>query len=257
MKNIKLNELLLIIAGTILLLNLAAMLIFTFTVNGKLNDAIALASPQEGTITLINADDCEKCRDLEIVKKDLIAQNIEFSEEITLQASDEEAQKLIERYEIKRLPALIFNSNKKLKAPLRQALKEKEIPATNNGFVWEQQYPPYFDLESTTTTGLVNVIFLTDNTCADCYDVVQTQKPILSSFGIAINSEKIVDLSEPEGRNLKNKYNITEVPTVILSPEAADYPALSKVWPQAGTIEGDGFYIFRNMEILKVKYRAL
>lgn len=257
MKKIKLNELLLMLGGAILLLNFVAMLIFTLTVNGKLNDAIELASPQTGSLTLINADDCEKCRDLEAVKKDLISQNIEFSEEITLQASDEEAKKLIAQYKITKLPALIFSSEKKLKAPLKEALKEKEIPTTEKGFVWEQKIPPYFDMENTKTTGLINVIFLTDKSCADCYNVVEVQKPILNSFGVAMNNEKIVDISEVEGKNLKSKYNITKVPTIILSPEAADYTGLTNVWPQAGTIENDGSYVFRNMEAIKVKFRNL
>ena len=84
-----------------------------------------------------------------------------------------------------------------------------------------------------------------------------TQKPILSRFGMVFSAEKTVDVADKEGKNLIKKYAITNVPTIILSPETKKYHSIAKVWPQVGTIEKDGSFIFRKMETIRANYRDL
>ena len=64
-------------------------------------------------------------------------------------------------------------------------------------------------------------------------------------------------LSGQEGKNLVGKYNIKKVPTVLLSPEASAYEALSQVWERVGTVESDGVFVFREMEAINQTYKDL
>ena len=67
----------------------------------------------------------------------------------------------------------------------------------------------------------------------------------MTSFGAYIADQKLLDVQTSEGRHLLNKYNIELLPTIILSKDASDYLSLKSVWPNVGTIEEDGSYVFR------------
>jgi len=57
---------------------------------------------------------------------------------------------------------------------------------------------------------------------------------------------------------LITKYKIISVPTVLMSPEADQYTNLKGVWKNVGTIESDGWYVFREMQQLRgVVYKDL
>lgn len=107
--------------------------------------------------------------------------------------------------------------------------------------------------------GLVNLTYLVDSTCPACYKADQVQKPILTQgYGIALNYERAVDISSFEGQNLISRYNITKVPTVLLSADADQYANLKNVWKNVGTVEADGWYVFREMQQLQgVIYKDL
>jgi len=56
------------------------------------------------------------------------------------------------------------------------------------------------------------------------------------------------------------QYNITKVPTIIMSPDVKYYELnnFQTVWKQVGTIENDGYYVFRSMRALNgVIYKDL
>ena len=57
---------------------------------------------------------------------------------------------------------------------------------------------------------------------------------------------------EPE-----KKYNITLVPTIILSSNAKDYSSLNQAWSQVGSIETDGTFVFRDLSLLNIPYKDL
>ena len=118
---------------------------------------------------------------------------------------------------------------------------------------------PYRDLEKGSIQGLVDVIYVIDKACSECYKPETTQRTILTQgYRMGIRSERTVDVSSYEGQNLITRYAITKVPTVLLSPEANEYSALKNVWKNVGTIETDGWYIFRQMNMLaKITYKDL
>ncbi len=252
----RLNNIFGIILAAVLAANLITVLIFTFTINDKLNEALEISRPQEGTLTLIASENCEKCS-AEAAKKQLIELNTEFNKEKELKDGESEAEKLIKDFNIEKLPALIFENDKKIKTSVKQILESKGWEVKDNFAIWKNNPPPYYDMKSKTAVGLVDAIFLTDKSCKDCYDAITTHKSILKNFNVVLNSEKTVDISDEEGKNLLTKYSIKVVPTVIFSDALKAYEKLTAVWDQAGTVESDGSYIFRKLDLLKVKYNSL
>ena len=118
--------------------------------------------------------------------------------------------------------------------------------------------PPYKEVKTGLVKGLVAVTYLNDASCTGCYDV-KMHKSILEGLGMKIKSEKAVDITSADGMAFKDKYKITNVPTVLLSEDAAEYTALKNIWSQVGSIESDGTYIFRQMGQLGagVKYKNI
>jgi len=96
---------------------------------------------------------------------------------------------------------------------------------------------------------LVDVTYLTDETCEGCYDV-RVHRTILSRLGIQFGRESVIDAASGDGMTLIDLYNISKIPTIILSPEAEDYDAFVSVWGGVGTKEDDGYYIFRAVDKL-------
>ena len=62
--------------------------------------------------------------------------------------------------------------------------------------------------------------------------------------------EKTVDASSSEGRALIRQYSIAALPTVIISPEAEAYADLITAWKGVGSVEKDGWLVFRKMDAL-------
>ncbi len=55
------------------------------------------------------------------------------------------------------------------------------------------------------------------------------------------------------------KYSVEKVPTVILGGDLEIYEGFDAVWEQVGTIEEDGSYVFRELDVLgqQIVYKDL
>ena len=62
-----------------------------------------------------------------------------------------------------------------------------------------------------------------------------------------LEKEEAYDISDAKGKELIAKYNITKVPTIILSEEIKAYPS-STALNQFFSAEKDGSYVFRKMD---------
>ncbi len=204
---------------------------------------------------IIKDTTCDVCYSLEGIVDNLKQNGVVFSEIKTIDFNSTEAKELIEKYGIVRVPALLLSTD--IDAyPIANNLKQTGIQARDGYYVFETQ-APYVDAKSGEIKGLVTLIMINDSSCNDCYDV-RIHKQILVGFGLAINEEKIVDVNSDEGQDLINRYNITKVPTVILTGDVGVYEAFKQIWAQVGTIEEDGAYVFRNMNALRgAVYREL
>ena len=117
--------------------------------------------------------------------------------------------------------------------------------------------PPFINLTTGKLRGVVNIVYLTDKSCAECYNASQHREIIANpqSFAVKLEKEETYDISDAKGKELIAKYNITQVPTVILSDEISAYPA-SLALKQFYSVEKDSFYVFRLLSIVGT-YRDL
>lgn len=108
------------------------------------------------------------------------------------------------------------------------------------------------------TARQVEMTYLTDEGCQDCYDPTRHKTILETNFGLTIQSEKYIDAESDQGRELVERYAIKQLPTVLLSAQAAAYASFGNVWTQVGSIEEDGTFIFRkNAALGAVVYRDL
>ena len=95
----------------------------------------------------------------------------------------------------------------------------------------------------------VSVYYLVDGACATCYNVT-FHRNILHQLGFDIGEEQFIDISDDTGQQFIDDYNITLVPTFILSEDAEDNALFNRVWGDVGTKEQDGNYVFRKVDAL-------
>ncbi len=191
-------------------------------------------------------NDCDNCYDMTNAVSFIKRQtSVKIITEKNLTYTDKEAQELVSENNIKSLPALVITG---------ETLQDNVMPLWNSmgaefvgNVVIVSDIPPYYSLDEQKVVGLVQVIKLTDNSCAECYDV-ENHMAILPRFGIYVDKSIPYDISSANGKTLVQKYNITKVPTIVLSSDASVYSALDNVWGDVGTVESDGWYVFRAVE---------
>lgn len=201
-------------------------------------------------LTIINDPTCTECIDLTQVVLPL-KQIMTIVKEETLTKS--QALSLIEKYNIGKVPTLILSKDVSLYEEIASNWNVYGTVEDDGTYVFRQVLPPYKDLDTNTIRGMVDVIYITDNTCSECYDI-KLHKPILERFGIYIKKEETKDITQ--AKSLLDKYNIEKVPTLLLVGDVEPYESLTQVWSQVGTVEDDGTYVFRDTKQMG-KYRDL
>ncbi len=91
----------------------------------------------------------------------------------------------------------------------------------------------------------LEVITVTDKNCTNCFNV-NTILDQIKAQNIKLGSEKNVDSNSAEGKEIIKKFNITRLPTFIISGELDKDPKLKDFFSKAGeTI--DGSFVFRQV----------
>lgn len=197
--------------------------------------------------TLITTADCENCYDMSQVADFIKRQNVNIIQEKNLNYKNGEAQDIIAKNGIESLPALVITGEVS-QANIAHMWVSMGVEPADNAVVIDH-IPPYYSLGTDSVVGLVDVIRLTDNSCTECYDV-ENHMQILPSFGIYVDKSLTYDVSSATGKELLQKYSIKNVPTIILSPDVSVYPSLVDIWNDIGTVESDGWYVFRSTELM-------
>lgn len=191
---------------------------------------------------------CTECFNISQVSIALAKAGVNINQSKSLELSSDTAKDLVSKYNITRIPAVIISGELE-KSKLVPALKSSGGRSVGDSIIMES-LPPYLDIATEQIKGNVDVIFLNDSSCSSCYDV-NLHKQVLARFGVSVKSESVYDVSSAKGKEFISKYNITKIPTVLLSPEADVYSGLKQIWQQVGTIENDGWYVFRTMEAIQ------
>jgi hypothetical protein len=193
-------------------------------------------------IIAIIAKECAICTDMTKAIKELRdAPFLRVRQSSIIEASSKEAKMLIKKYNIEKVPALILKGDTS-KIPLQGFKTVKDAT------ILDAVPPPYINLEEKRIVGLVNVTYITDKSCKQCYDATQHKEVLAYAFGIHIAQEDTVDISNEKGKQLLEKYDITKVPTIIMQGELEEYPVVQMLWDKIGTIEKDVTHVFRGFE---------
>lgn len=197
---------------------------------------------------IINDKKCDACADFNLIIQDIVQNGVFIGEKEVIDFSDPKGKELIDKFDIKKLPALLLSKDIDAYSVIAQDIKQ--LPEKDNYYILESQ-APYVETESGKIMGLVGLIIIDDVSCSECYDVT-LHKQVLLRYGVFVANESTYDVSSEKGRELLSKYNITEVPTILLSPEADIYLTFKQIWGQVGTIESDGWFVFRAIEQMGV-----
>ncbi len=231
-----------------LLLIIALNAIIVFQINGtldkKIKDYEELTRPAKLLITTITAD-CADCFDVSSIIRAIKTLNVEVDEK-SVDLSN--AKELIEKYNIKKVPTIIISGEVEKSGLIK--LWTSLGTLESDGSLVLRTGSPFVNISTGKVYGRVELIYLNYSLCQNCYDVTE-HKNILRNLGLVITKEKNVEANTDEGKALIEKYNITKVPTVLLSPDAKYYITVQSIWNRVGTIESDGWHVFRNMNALR------
>lgn len=236
----------------------------------KVNDALVLAdigAPYtdaatgkiEGRVTLsiLKDADCAKCNDLKNLISQLKAAGIKISQEKNVLSNTDEGKNLINKYNIGFIPTLILSKDAAAYPIIQEAWPQVGSKETDGSYVLRLVNPPYINLTTGKLRGLVSVVYMSDKSCTECYNVSVHREILASpqSFAVKLEKEETIDIDSAKGKDLIVKYNITQVPTVILSDEISAYPSTPAL-KQFFSVEKDGYYVFRKDSVVG-NYRDL
>lgn len=201
--------------------------------------------------TVLTDPYCSYCLNPKLVIEDFKKADIKVTIQKELQWDSPEGQQFIKKYNITRVPTFLLSADADYYDSLKSVWSQVGTIEQDKTYVARNIFMPYRDLVKNQIAGLVNVVYIVDVTCADCYKPEVVQKNILvKNFGLAISYEKTIDINSEEGKVLKQKYNLSSIPTVLLSPAVDEYVNLKNIWKSVGTVEKDGWYVFRQMNQL-------
>jgi hypothetical protein len=171
----------------------------------------------------------------------MLVENVEYME------SD---SKTVKQYNLTRLPIILMSGEYDVYPFYLQlsALGED----MGEVFVFSKLLPPYYDLTDKKVKGLVKVTYIKDPECKECYAPEEYFAGLLKNASIYVVSEKV--LTKDEAKDLLSQYNITQLPTVIMSKDFKYYEQLLPAWEAIGTEEADGMFVLRNNELLQQEY---
>ncbi len=206
---------------------------------------------------VIQADDCPKCMNgssfLDSLEQSSLV-SMAFSNKTVLDENSSEAQALIARYNITKLPALFLTMDV-ADYPVYEQLKT--LGDVKDGwFILREVQPPYVQLgPNRTIRGFVQSIQVVNTSCTDCFNVNDLSDYIVNAVGIELTNKTVIEANSTEGQELISKYRLKSLPALMFSPETTVYPRFDTIWTgQNNTIEPDGWYVFRTYSFIKDKY---
>lgn len=199
--------------------------------------------PADLSITIIKDSSCVSCFDLGLILELLKKENINIISDQKVEFDSSEARELIDRYDIKAIPALIVKGEIEKNTAIKNLFSQNG-DIDGDTFVLRKSNPPYIDIATGELKGQVKLTMITDRNCKECYDVTKHEQ-ILLGFGMFNIDSEVLDIGFEDGKEIISKYNINLLPTIIITGEVEYYPDIKNIWSKVGTIESDGVYVFR------------
>ena len=193
------------------------------------------APAKEVTLTILGAD-CKECFNISVAK-DFIKQQKTISLKETKELTIDESKELAGKYNITKLPALIITGD-------ITNLTISNFDSKEDALVFDKTPPPYYDIATEAIKGKVAITIIEDTNCKECFNISLIVAQ-MEQAGIIISSKTAVYAKGEDGKALIQKYNITKIPTIIMSKDALDYDVIAQAWEQVGTTESDGKLVLR------------
>lgn len=204
-------------------------------------------------LIIIAKEDCEECFDMSGLSQQLEMIGMVVVDEKTVEYDSKEGKALIEEYEITKIPTMILSEDAILYDQIKAAWDQVGSVEDDGKLVMREVNPPFYDLEAKKVKGIVDITYIVDEDCEECYDPKQFKTYFGQQIGVGFDDEETIDVSSDEGKELIKTYNITLVPTVIFSKDLGEYPAVKQLWSQLGKIV-NGKYVFTTVDQLKNIY---
>ncbi len=203
---------------------------------------------------------CTNCSNTTEFTKFLVSDQVMMvlNSETMLSQNSSKAQEFILKYNITKLPTLLLNPDATYYPIINASWNTSGTFEKDGWLVYRNILPPYLDLATNKTFGLINVVELVDGSCTSCYNVTSYRKTLGTNFYLQFANVTSYDINSTTGKSLVAKYNITSVPTFLFSEETKYYANLGSLWTQSGnTIESDGWFVFRTLDNLGSTYKNL
>ncbi|MEK6848244.1 MAG: hypothetical protein AABX65_01290 [Nanoarchaeota archaeon] len=192
---------------------------------------------------------CAKCTDISGVIENLNEAGVVFSGVKNMEYSSAEGQMLVSKYGIKHIPALIISGDIKYYSEIKSGLEQAGASFKEGAYALHSTIPPYRNLSNNRIEGLASLIILNDSSCNECYDQ-ELNAQVVERLGVVLKSKEVYDTGSAKGKELINKYKITKVPIIILSPEAKVYENFVSAWTNVGEVESDGWFVMTKPDLL-------
>lgn len=176
--------------------------------------------------------------------------DMNFSNTTILQENDSAAQALMKEYNITKLPTLLLSEDAQAYPIFNQSI----LPlgdVVNGWYILRNVTPPYVDVTTGNVLGLVQTVLVVNSSCTDCLNATGFSEYMAQESNVMIVNSTTYEANSTAGEAFITKYNLTALPAVLYSPEASAYPGFTQLWLQRnGTIESDGWYVFRAYNLL-------
>jgi predicted DCC family thiol-disulfide oxidoreductase YuxK len=227
----------------LVLISFGLLILGYFFIKQKIIDheqQIAQEPAQLEAIELVDKA-CENCFSMSYLLSVLKQEDVVFKRIRQLDINSEEGQALKDQYKVTKVPIMLITGEIDKNQDFLDLFKG--FGEDKGNVLISDVYPPYKDLKTNQIVGLVDLTVIYDSTCTECYNT-KKHLDFLKAEGIEPVSEKKLDVSSEEAQQLIAKYNITKVPTIILSPAAKNYKIFTEHWQEVGKVADDGFYIY-------------
>lgn len=232
----------LLLAAILIVLSFLNVMLFLWS-GKKVDWKKLLEKTPKLNVVVITEPSCPDCFDLTQVVEVIESQGAKVRTTV-LKHGEAEAQKLIEQHAILYLPAFVISGD--INSPSLKELWTNFGEIKNRVVLFARQIPPYYELATAKIHGQFEIIYLTDQSCASCYDVA-THGVALKNLGLSTTKITTWEATSKEAKDMIRKYKIISLPTVLLKGDLSEYMAFQSVWTQVGTKEADGTYVFREI----------
>ncbi len=205
-------------------------------------------------VYLITTPDCSRCDEIGYLlfnqTRDEITQSSggQVGSSFVFNPSTADAQSLISKYNITALPAVLVSDQSGFTSNDVNTWKNQIGTIEPDGFFVQRfVYPPYYDLANRSYAGFVRSIAISASGCDECMNASLFANSLENSSAVRMvfSNSTVLDENSTEARELIAKYNITELPALFLSLDAAAYPVYQQIKPLGE--ERDGWFILRDV----------